>query len=128
LRLLLDTVTLLWFWENSPRLPDDIARMIRAADNMVHVSSISAMEIATKHRVGKLPGVERMLREFQKALERDGFIELELSVSHGLLAGQIDASHRDPFDRMLAAQARVEQLAVVSPDTAFDALGAQRIW
>jgi PIN domain nuclease of toxin-antitoxin system len=69
-----------------------------------------------------------MLREFQPSLQRDGFNSIELSVSHALLASQIDVAHRDPFDRMLAAQARVEQLAVVSPDPAFDALGAQRIW
>ena len=86
------------------------------------------MEIATKHRIGKLPGIEKILAGFEAAAEADGFNELPLRHGHALLAGTIPDEHRDPFDRLLAAQAIVENLTIISPDTAFDALGAKRLW
>lgn len=128
MRLLLDTSALLWFWLGGRTLKDHVLTAILDRENAVYVSPISAMAIADKHRIGKLPGVERVIAGFDAALEADGFTMLPLKTNHALLAGSIEAEPRDPFDRMLAAQAIIEDLTLVSSDTAFDALGARRLW
>jgi PIN domain nuclease of toxin-antitoxin system len=128
LRLLLDTSTLLWFWLGGRALTDHVLTAILDRENEVYVSPISAMEIANKHRIGKLPGVENVIAGFDGALEADGFLTLPLKNEHALLAGSIPAEPRDPFDRMLAGQAITENLMLVSSDIAFDALGARRLW
>lgn len=128
MRLLLDTSTLLWFWLGGRTLSKPVMDAITNRDHVIYVSPISAMEIATKHRIGKLPGVENVLATFDDALQADGFMSLPLLNAHMLLAGSIPGEHRDPFDRMLAAQAVVEGLTLVASDTAFDALGARRLW
>jgi PIN domain nuclease of toxin-antitoxin system len=128
MRLLLDTSTLLWFWLGGRSISDHVLRAIKDRSNEVYVSPLSAMEIANKHRIGKLPGVENIIAGFDEALADDGFIPLPLNNAHSLLAGSILAEPRDPFDRMLAGQAIVENLTLVSPDLAFDALGARRLW
>jgi PIN domain nuclease of toxin-antitoxin system len=109
-------------------LKNHVLTAIQDRENEIYVSPISAMEIATKHRVGKLPGVENVIATFDDALQADGFIALPLRNEHAILAGSIPAEPRDPFDRMLAAQAIVEGLTLISSDLAFDALGARRLW
>lgn len=128
MRLLLDTSTLLWFWLGGRLLSEQVMAAITDRNHLVYVSPISAMEIATKHRIGKLPGVENVLATFDEALEADGFQSLPLLNAQARLAGSIPGEHRDPFDRMLAAQAILEDLLLVSSDAAFDALGARRLW
>ena len=128
MRLLLDTSALLWFWLKSDRLTSRAAAAVGQDENAIFVSAISAMEITTKHRIGKLPGVEQVIATFEKSLLADGFIALPLTIEHFLLAGTLPGEHKAPFDRMLAAQAQVEDIAIVSGDTAFDALGAHRLW
>lgn len=127
-RLLLDTSTLLWFWLGGRAIAPHVLDAIEDRGNEVYVSALSAMEIANKHRIGKLPSVEEVIASFDDALEADGFVPLALTSAHALLGGSIPDEPRDPFDRMLAGQAIVERLTIVSPDTAFDALGARRIW
>ena len=127
MRLLLDTSTLIWWVMGSDRLRDFARRQI-IAETSVHVSAVSAMELSTKLRIGKLPEARLLVEEFHDRIEDEGFILEPLTAEHGLLAGRIEAEHRDPFDRMIAAQAIADGLAIVSPDTAFDALGAKRIW
>lgn len=128
MRLLLDTSTLLWFWLGGRLISNHVLRMIQDRGNEVYVSPLSAMEIANKHRIGKLPGVENIISGFDDALVADGFLSLPLTAVHALRAGSILAEPRDPFDRMLAGQAIIENLTIVSPDLAFDALGARRLW
>jgi len=128
MRLLLDTSTLLWFWLGGRTISESVLSAIRDRRNEIYVSPLSAMEIANKHRIGKLPGVENIIAGFDDALIADGFLVLPLNSAHSLLAGSIPAEPRDPFDRMLAGQAIVEGLTIISPDTAFDALGARRLW
>jgi PIN domain nuclease of toxin-antitoxin system len=125
---MLDTSTLLWFWLGGRAIPDAVLGEIRDRGNEVYVSALSGMEIANKHRIGKLPGVENIIESFDEATAADGFAMLPLTSAHALLAGKIKAEPRDPFDRMLAGQAIVGDLTIVSPDTAFDALGARRLW
>ncbi|WP_439500299.1 type II toxin-antitoxin system VapC family toxin [Bosea sp. (in: a-proteobacteria)] len=128
MRLLLDTSTLLWFWLGGRTLSKSVMDAITDRNHLIYVSPVSAMEIATKHRVGKLPRVENVLATFDEALQADGFQSLPLLNVHARLAGSIPGEHRDPFDRLLAAQAITEGLLLVASDTAFDTLGARRLW
>lgn len=86
------------------------------------------MELATKLRIGKLPQVGPLVTSFAEHCAIDGFQILPLLHEHALRGGSVPGEPRDPFDRMLAGQAIVENLTIVSPDTAFDALGARRLW
>jgi PIN domain nuclease of toxin-antitoxin system len=127
LRLLLDTSALIWWANDSPRLSLVARSGVRGAAT-VFVSAITAMELSTKLRIGKLPGAQLLVDEFEARCADEGFGLLPLSHRHGLFAGSIKAEPRDPFDRMLAAQAIIEELTIVSSDLAFDALGARRLW
>lgn len=127
MRLLLDTSVLIWWANDSPRLNRAARNGIYGAE-AIFVSSVTAMELSTKLRIGKLPDAQLLVEEFEMRCADEGFSLLPLSHIHGLFAGSIKAEPRDPFDRMLAAQAIVENLAIVSSDTAFDALGARRLW
>jgi len=92
------------------------------------VSAATAWEITTKVRLGKLPGIDAVARDIASAIASQGFEELDIRVIHAQRAGSLPGNHRDPFDRMLAAQAEVEGISIVSADTAFDTLGVPRIW
>src|SRR5574337_696218 len=105
MKLLLDTHALLWWWLDSPQLPDSARRLIADEANPVFVSAASAWEIATKHRLGKLPGADAMLSRFHELIQADGFQHLPITWSHAVRAGGYELAHRDPFDHMLAAQA-----------------------
>ncbi len=84
--------------------------------------------MATKNRLGKLPGLENFLDSFESRLAVAGFIGLPMTIRHGLLAGRLEGAHKDPFDRYLAAQALQENLTLLSNDTVLDAFGVHRIW
>jgi len=88
----------------------------------------SAWEIATKHRLGKLGTAGPLLDRLLDYLADQGFVELGVSIRHGHRAGALPGPHRDPFDRMLLAQAQVEGLALVSNEAAFDRYGVERLW
>ena len=95
------------------------------------MSSASAWEIATKHRLGKLPGADVLLASYANQIERLGAVDLAVTSAHALVAGSFDVEHRDPFDRMIAAQAAVEGLDIVSSDPAFagfDRFGVRVMW
>ncbi|KPF70961.1 hypothetical protein IP69_08565 [Bosea sp. AAP35] len=125
--LLLDTATLIWWIYDARRLPVGAIQAIKD-DQRVFVSSVTAMELATKLRIGKLPQVHALVAGFAKHCAIDGFEILPLLHEHVLRGGSVPGEPRDPFDRMLAGQAIVENLSIVSPDVAFDALGARRLW
>jgi PIN domain nuclease of toxin-antitoxin system len=111
-RLLLDTSTLLWWLDGDQRLGQEARAAIANADNEVLVSAASAWEISVKRASGKL---EAPL-EIAAALERNYFIELPIEVAHAIAAGELPRHHKDPFDRMLVAQAQIEDLALVADD------------
>jgi PIN domain nuclease of toxin-antitoxin system len=128
MRLLLDTHTLIWWLATHPNL-SVVARDAIADDtNEVHVSAVSAWEIATKHRIGKLPGVGFLVSDMAGVMADQGFLGLPVSVQHGLKAGDLPGPHRDPFDRMLIAQAMAENLVLLSNETIFDRYGVKRLW
>ncbi len=128
MRLLLDTHALIWFLAGDARLSDRARADIEAADNTALVSAVSAMEVLTKHRLGKLPEAEDLARDFEAALTQNGFDPLPISIRHAQLAGALRMAHKDPFDRLLIAQSLVEGLALVSNETAFDQTGVSRLW
>jgi PIN domain nuclease of toxin-antitoxin system len=128
MNLLLDTHTLLWFMLDDPKLVRKVRSELENASNDVFVSVICVWEVATKVRIGKMPEPGNLLKDPHAALTNLGFRDLPLTLSHARLAGSLVHSHKDPFDRMLAAQALLEGLTLVSIDSVFDAFNVPRLW
>ena len=128
MRVLLDTHAFLWWIADSGRLSLAARQVIADETNDIVVSAASAWEITTKYRIGKLPGAEAVALDVAGAISAQGFENLPISVVDAERAGRLPGPHRDPFDRMLAAQAQARDLAVVSADTALDTYGIRRIW
>lgn len=128
MRVLLDTCTLIWASLSSKSLTPKVRKIIADKNNAILVSAASAWEIATKVRLGKLPGVERLERDFVNAINDAGYTALAIDTESALRAGRLASAHRDPFDRMIAAQALALDIPVLSPDPQFEGLGVRRIW
>ena len=128
MRALLDTHALLWWFSDDPALTRPVRKIIGDMKNTVVVSAASAWEIATKVRLGKLPTGAGLAADFTGYIEREHFQLLPISVEHALRAGLLPGSHRDPFDRLLIAQAQAENLPILSKEVIFDAFGLRRIW
>jgi PIN domain nuclease of toxin-antitoxin system len=127
-RLLLDTHALLWWYSDDAALPASCRKLIAESDRSVFVSAVSAWEISTKFRLGKLPTACDLIDDFSGYTARERFLSLPLSTEHGLRAGLLPGPLQDPFDRMLIAQAEAETLFIVSNEKIFDQYGARRIW
>jgi len=127
-RFLLDTHTLLWSFNLSRLLTPRARLIIEDGKNEILVSAASAWEIATKVRLGKLPTGEELASDLDRYLAQLGFEELPISIDHAVRAGRLPGEHRDPFDRMLIAQAQAEDLKIISNDRIFDTYSVQRIW
>lgn len=128
MRLLLDTHALIWWLAGDEALTADAREAIADEGNSVAVSAASAMEIATKFRIGKLPKAALLARDFEDIVAAQGFAELPISVRHARLAGEMAIAHKDPFDRFLIAQAQAEEMMLVSNEALFDAFGVLRLW
>ncbi len=128
MRLLLDTHALIWLFEGDPRLSSRSEARIADPLNEVYVSAATAWEIFTKHRLGKLPQVGTLIEDFRGKLELEGFYEISVTIAHACHAGQLKGTQKDPFDRMLIAQAQMEGLTLISNEATFDRFGIQRIW
>lgn len=128
MRLLLDTHTLLWWLTESALLPSSARKLISDRSNEILVSAVSAWEIATKVRLGRLPNAVELSQDFVGYIEREGFQELPVSIEHAIRAGLLPGFHKDPFDRMLVAQSLAENISIVSNDEKFDAYHVQRLW
>lgn len=129
MRLLLDTHALIWWVAGDEVSLSSTARAaIADADNEILVSAVSAMEVCTKHRLGKLPSAARLAQDFEAIVDAQGFLELPIFIRHGKLAGGLQAAHKDPFDRLLIAQALSEDVALVSNEAVFDDFGVARVW
>lgn len=128
MRILLDTHALLWWMTGSTDLSRPAKMAIGEPDNEVFVSAVSAWEVTTKHRLGKLPGAGPLALDFAREIRSQGFIQLAITLDHGQTAGSLAGNHRDPFDRMLIAQAQLERMALVSNEVLFDQFDVTRIW
>lgn len=125
MKLLLDTHALLWWLVDEPRLPERVTVMIADRRNEVLVSAVSCYEIAYKAWRGKLP-VD--LSAIAAAVRDCGFLLVAISCDHAAHAGSLRWAHRDPWDRLLAAQTQIEQCELLSADPVFDSLGLARRW
>lgn len=128
MNLLLDTHALLWWLFDDVHLSVGARDAIANVENKVFVSSASAWEIATKHRIGKLPLIGDIIDRFAAYLRRDRFEPCPVGIEHALRAGMLPGPHRDPFDRMLIAQAEIERLTVVTTDSVFSVYGVPTLW
>lgn len=128
MRLLLDTHALIWWLAGDDALSSAAREAISDEGNPVAVSAASAMEIATKFRIGKLPDAALLAQEFEGLVAEQGFDELAISVHHARLAGEMNIPHKDPFDRLLIAQAQAEDLVLVSNEVLFDGFAVKRLW
>jgi PIN domain nuclease of toxin-antitoxin system len=115
-----------WVWDDL-RLSRRAHAAIADADE-VFVSSVSAFEIATKHRIGKLPNAGDLALDFAGAVEAEGFVELPVTWRDAGYAGRVTHPHKDPFDRMLIAQGVMNGLVLVSNERLFDDFGVARLW
>lgn len=127
--LLVDTHVLLWAMAEPEKLTPAADDVLADPDTIVWVSAASAWEIATKVRLGKLPGAESLILDYARHLESWCATPLPIDSADSILAGSLAWDHRDPFDRMIVAQAIRRGLPLVSADTVFDSLaGADRLW
>ncbi len=125
---LFDTHALIWWWNDNPLLPQTVRRRLTDPYAVLYVSAASAWEVATKVRLGKWADAEEAAELFEVLCDRNGFELLPVSVTHGLLAGSLPGEHRDPFDRMIAAQAIHDDLVVITRDPALALLGCATFW
>jgi len=126
--VLLDTHALLWWLFADRRLSSRAKAVLRDSQNQVSVSSASAWEIATKYRLGRLDSARPLVDDFSTLMRKAGFSELPMTSAHAIRAGNWDVEHRDPFDRMLAAQSSIEDLRLVTRDPVFADFGLEPIW
>lgn len=128
MRLLLDTHALIWAAYKPGMLSKTARAAIEDGGNPVYVSSVSAMEIATKYRIGKLDISPALAEHFVQEIENRGFTQLVLTCEHGQRGGNLAIPHNDPFDRLLIAQAQIEKLRLVSNERLFDDFAVPRLW
>lgn len=125
MKLLLDTHALLWWLSDDPRLSYRAEASISNPENQVFVSACTGYEVAYKQKLGKLPSFPESL---QRLLLRGGFQFLPISIQHALAAGELRGPHRDPWDRMMMAQALAEHCHMITADEVFSDYGVPVIW
>jgi len=128
MQLLLDTHALLWWLFDDPKLSATARKHLANPDYRILVSAASVWEISTKHRLGKLPEADEVARDVPAWIEKARFDSLAVTAHHAQLAGTWDVPHRDPFDRMLAAQSRLENAPLVTVDGVFAEFGSEVVW
>jgi PIN domain nuclease of toxin-antitoxin system len=125
--MLLDTNALYWWLNDPDRLSAEAQDVMRRAADPVVVSAVVPWELAIKTNLGRIDGQE-LLSIWDTKLAAEGFSELPIESAHAIRAGILPLHHRDPFDRMLAAQAQVTGWPIISADRIFDYYGVRRIW
>ncbi len=128
MKLLLDTHAILWWLLGDAKLSGAARTAIDDPKAHVLISSVSAMEVATKYRIGKLPEATAIAGCMADRIAEHGFEALALTMAHGERAGMLPIPHRDPFDRLLIAQAQIENAYLVSNEALFDRFGVLRLW
>jgi PIN domain nuclease of toxin-antitoxin system len=127
-KLLLDAHVLIWWFAGDARLPPVTRQLIDRSEAEPYVSAATAWELATKYRLGKLQEAGPLVEGFFDLLDRYGFKQLSVTAEHGHRAGLLPGDHKDPFDRMLAAQALIEDMGLVTADPLLAAFGARVVW
>ena len=125
---LLDSHVLLWWWFDPDRLTHQVRSLLIDSTSEVFVSAASIWELSLKHHQGKLPEFTAVITDLPGLLQADGFRSLPISMAHGLRAGGYSQPHRDPFDRMLAAQAELEGSVLITADAQLSMFPCQILW
>ena len=127
--LLLDTHTFLWWINDDPALPTSLRVFLEAYPDPIYLSMASCWEISIKAGLGKFPGLPTDLERFlNEQLEQNNFQLLPIDLSHVARVRDLPTHHRDPFDRLLIAQAMLEELTLVSVDDAFSVYTVNVRW
>lgn len=126
-KYLLDTHAFLWLLGTPELMPDPLRSDLAQSDNELLVSAVSALEVATKVRLGKLDIARHLVATWSARVQDLRADELPVSTEHAILAGSLDWQHRDPFDRLLVAQALVENLTMVTSDPQITAVTGLRV-
>ncbi len=124
---LLDTHALVWWFEGAPTLSGQAHKILTNADNLIYVSAVVGWELAIKVNLGKFLYPE-LVRDLTDLLQQQGWVELPITIEHASRAGLLPLHHRDPFDRMLAAQAQSLKMPILSADRALDEYDVRRLW
>jgi PIN domain nuclease of toxin-antitoxin system len=128
MRILFDSHALVWFLAGDARFSRRARSAAKEEDAAVCVSAVTAWEVTNKVRIGKWPEAAALAESFLETIARHGFEPLPITLEHARLAGSLRGPHRDPFDRMLAAQAQVEGIPLVTADPVFHGLGVRVLW
>jgi len=127
MNLLLDTHVLIWWFEGSAALSKRASSTIGNPDNVILISAVVGWELAIKFKAGKFQ-TPSLVQDLDGIVHREGFAELPISLEHAVRAGLLPMHHKDPFDRLLIAQAQALNAPIVSADVHFDHYGVQRLW
>jgi PIN domain nuclease of toxin-antitoxin system len=127
-RILIDTHALLWWLSDDPSLSRAARNAMAETSNVLLVSAASAWEIATRVRLGRLPGAAELAADFDGFMRREGFTTLDITTDHAIRAGLLPGPLKDPFDRMLISQAQAENVPMVTNERVFAAYGLRRVW
>jgi len=128
MRILFDSHALVWFLDGNDRFSQTARAFIEEDGSTICVSAVTAWEIANKVRLGKWPEVATLAKTFAVTMEQYDFEPLAITIAHAELAGSMAGRHRDPFDRMLAAQSQIENVPLVTADPAFRVFGTRVLW
>jgi len=125
---LLDSHVLLWWWFDPERLSEPVQTLLADPATTVLVSAATVWELSLKHHQGRLPELHQAIGDLPGLLLADGFQPLSIAQAHGLRAGAYSQPHRDPFDRMLAAQAELERLVLLTADPQLSTFPCRTFW
>ena len=127
MKALLDTHVVIWWFENAPRLSKGVREILSSPGHTFLVSAAVGWEIAIKVNAGKLESAE-LIGDIRGFVAREGWSELPIEVEHAVRAGLLPLHHRDPFDRLLVAQAQALNLPILSADRRLDEYDVRRVW
>jgi PIN domain nuclease of toxin-antitoxin system len=125
---LLDSHVLLWWWFEPERLTEPVQTLLTDPATSVLVSAATVWELSLKYHQGKLPELEQAVGDLPGLLQADGFQALPIELAHGARAGAYNQPHLDPVDRMLAAQAELEQLVLLTADPQLSTFPCRTFW
>ena len=128
MRLLLDTHAIVWWLNDDARLSPQAKSTIQAQTNECFVSAASARKLATKVRRGRWDEAAALVKDFDQIMARNRFQVLAITSLHALLAGSYKVAHQDPFDRMLVAQAQLEDAVLMTVDPELSTFGIKTLW
>jgi PIN domain nuclease of toxin-antitoxin system len=126
--LILDTHVLLWILQRDLRISPEQIENLMQSENDIFISAVSAYEIVNKHSIGKLPGVESLVNTFGMLTQTLSYKPLSISIEHAHFAAKLEGPHKDPFDRLLAAQSIVEDMPIMTTDVQIAKFGAKVFW